>query len=71
MFTDYTRLAIGGQRRVMPRVQAAAISASDAVALPLLPTLASFRLSQRFGLSPATAATVAALAGLGPQEVRR
>lgn len=38
---------------------------------PFPATVASHRLSRRFGLTPATAAALASIAGIGPQEVRQ
>lgn len=68
---SYTRLALGEQRPDSPRASLRTYQEHGVGAFPQTLTLAGFRLSQRFGLLPATAATVAALAGLGPQEVRR
>lgn len=68
---SYSCVRLGGQRRVMPKDEAGLSSASAIFAPPFLPSRASNRLSQRYGLSATAAATIASLAGLGPQEVRR
>lgn len=68
---SYSRVRLGGQRRVMPPDDARLSSGPAVMTQPFLPSLASSRLAQRYGLSPTAAATIASLAGLGPQEVRQ
>lgn len=67
----YTRLAAGEQRQTASKISARTKGDLAFNAPPFLPTAASNRLAQRYGLSPTAAAAIASLAGLGPQEVRQ